>query len=136
MVARLNALRLAGRLTPMSSTWPSRATVIGSVTGSPWARPLGWHHRTLGRPGVGTLAYARTGDHRPAIGPGGGGRGSGAGDRAGGGRRPPGRHLRDQRGAVPRAAGLLRPGQDQVPDPARARVVRRGRGGWHGRGSR
>ena len=35
MAARLKALRLAGRLTPMSRTYPSRSTVTGSVTVAP-----------------------------------------------------------------------------------------------------
>src|SRR2546423_466964 len=51
MAARLTALRLAGRLTPISSTCPSRSTVMGSVNIPP------------GRPALLASDYT---DHRPA----------------------------------------------------------------------
>lgn len=42
LVARLKALRLAGRLIPMSSTYPSRSTVTGSVNSTPgWSAAAG-----------------------------------------------------------------------------------------------
>jgi len=76
--------------------------------------------------GVGTLVYARACDHRGRVGAGRGCRGAGTGGGAGRGRRPPGRDLRDRRRAVHRATGLLRPGQDRLPDPPGSRMVRRG----------
>ena len=83
---------------------------------------------------MGPLVHARTRDYRGRVGPGRGCRGTDARDGPGRRRRPPGRDLRDRCRAVHRAAGLLRPGQDRLPDPPGARVVRRGvRGRRRGR---
>src|ERR1035437_9485736 len=52
MAARLTALRLAGRLTPISSTCPSRCTVMGSINVTPRVGRCGRQSGYTGRPAM------------------------------------------------------------------------------------